>query len=164
MSGYAQEMAFARSREAFAQAGGWLAGPEAAGLEHAVLEEELQVRGREIARLLLQDHLDARAAGEPRRVQVTGPDGVIRRRAEPGHARPLSSVLGPVTVTRIAYRAPGAPNVHPADAGLNLPPGRHSHGLCKMVAAAAARGSLAAACAEVRARTGCALGTRQCQQ
>jgi hypothetical protein len=37
MSGYAQETAFARSREAFAQAEEWLAGPEAAGLDHAVL-------------------------------------------------------------------------------------------------------------------------------
>jgi hypothetical protein len=164
MSGYAQEAAFARSREAFAQAEGWLAGAEAAGLDHAALEEQLAARGREIQRRLLQDHLDARAAREPRRAQVTGPDGITRRRAERGHARPLSSVFGPVTVTRIAYRAPGAPSAHPADAELSLPPGRHSHGLAKLAASAAARGSLAQACAEVRARTGCALGTRQCQQ
>ena len=69
-----------------------------------------------------------------------------------------------MTVTRIAYRAPGARNAHPADEQLNLPPGKHSHGLGKLVALAAARSSLAAACAEVTARTGCALGTRQCQQ
>jgi hypothetical protein len=75
MSGYAQETAFARSREAFAQAEEWLAGPEAAGLDHAVLEEELAVRGREIQQRLLQDHLDARAAAELRRARVTGPDG-----------------------------------------------------------------------------------------
>jgi hypothetical protein len=163
MSGYAQETAFARSREAFALIEGWLAGPEAAGLDHAAVEEGLAARGRELLRLLFQDHLDARAAAEPRRAQVTGPDGICRRRAEAGHARPLASVFGPVRVTRIAYRAPGAPNVHPADAGLNLPPGKHSCGLSKK-AAAAARGSLAAACAEVTAQTGCALGTRQCQQ
>ena len=62
MSGYAPEAAFARSREAFAQAERWLAGAGAAGLDHAALEKELPVRGREIQRLLLQDHLDARAA------------------------------------------------------------------------------------------------------
>jgi hypothetical protein len=164
MSGYAQEAAFARSREAFAQIEGWLAGAEAAGLEHAALEEQLAARGREMQRLLLQDHLDGRAAAEPRREQVTGPDGITRTRAEPGHARPLASVFGPVRVTRIAYRAPGAPNAHPADAELNLPAGKHSHGLCKRVAAAAARGSFGQACAEVTGQTGCALGTRQCQQ
>jgi hypothetical protein len=164
MPGYAQETAFTRSREAFAQTEGWLAGPEAARLDHAALEEELQGRGREIQRLLLQDHLDARAACERRRAQVTGPDGICRTRAEAGHARPLSSVLGPVRVTRIAYRAPGARNVHPADAELNLPPGRHSHGLSRAVAAAAARGSFAQACADITGQSGCALGTRQCQQ
>ena len=164
MSGYVLEMAFARSREAFAQAEEWLAGPGAAGLEHGALEKELAVRGREIIRRLFQDHLWARAAAEPRLAQVTGPDGMTRRRAERGHTRPLASVFGPVIVSRIAYRAPGAPNAHPADAQLNLPPARYSHGLSEMAAAAAARGSLAAACAEVTSRTGCKLGTRQCQQ
>jgi len=164
MPGYAPQVAFARSREAFAKAEGWLAGAEAAGLDHAALEEQLAARGREIQRLLLQDHLDARAAAEPRRAQVTGPDGICRRRAEPGHARPLASVFGPVRVTRIAYRAPGAPSVHPADAELNLPAGKHSHGLSRGVAAAAARGSFAQACADIIRQTGCTLGTRQCQQ
>ena len=164
MSGYAQETAFARSREAFAQAEEWLAGPEAAGLDHAALEEQLAARGREIQQRLLQDHLDARAAAEPRRAQVTGPDGIVRTRAEAGHTRPLASVFGPVRVSRIACRAPAARNAHPADEQLNLPPGKHSHGLSKLVALAAARSSLAAACAEITARTGCQLGTRQCQQ
>jgi len=164
MSGYAQEMAFARSREVFAQAVGWLAGPEAAGLDHAAVEEELAVRGREMLRLLYQGYLDARAAAEPRREQVMGPDGICRTWAEWGHTRPLASVFGLVTVTRIAYRAPGARNVHLADGQLNLPPVKHSHGLSKLVAVLASRGSLAAACAGITAATGCALGTRQCQQ
>ena len=164
MSEYAQETAFARSRVVFARAEEWLAGPGAAGLGHAVLEEELLVRGQQIARQLLQDYLDARAAAEPRREQVTGPDGVCRRRAERGHARMLASVLGPVTVRRIGYRAPGARNVYPADAELDLPAGRHSHGLAKMTVCEAARGSLEQACGQVRSRTGCKLGTRQCQE
>jgi hypothetical protein len=73
-------------------------------------------------------------------------------------------VFGPVRASRIAYRAPGAPNVHPADELLGLPAGKHSQGVAKLAAAAAAGGSLAAACAQVRARTGCPLGTRQCQE
>jgi hypothetical protein len=164
MPEYVPDEVFARSREVFARAEGWLAGPGAAGLGHAVLEEELAVRGQQIARQLLQDYLDARAAAEPRREQVTGPDGVCRGRAERGHARTLASVLGPVTVTRIGYRAPGARNAYPADAELSLPPGRHSHGLAKMTACEAARGSLEQACAQVRSRTGCKLGTRQAQE
>jgi len=164
MSGYAPDGAFVCSREAFAQAEEWLQGPEAAGLEHAALEEQLEARGREIQRRLLQDHLDLRAAREQRREQVTGADGICRRRAEAGHTRPLASVFGPVTVSRIAYRAPGAGNVHLADAELNLPPGRHSHGLSRKIAAAAARVSFGQACAEVVGQTGSRLGKRQAQE
>ena len=164
MPGYAPGMAFARSREAFAGIEEWLEGPQAAGLEHAELEEQLAARGRELLRLQLQDHLDARAAGEQRRGQVTGPDGSARPRAERGHRRALSTVFGPVTVSRIAYRAPGAPSVHPADAELNLPPGKHSHGLRRLAAAAAVRGSFGQACALVTGQTGARLGKRQCEE
>src|ERR1700729_2379530 len=90
MSGYSVEEAFGQSREAFARAQEWLAGPAAAGLDHAVVEEELAVRGREIQRLMFQDYLDAQAAAEPRLAQVAGPDGGVRRRAERGHSRLLA--------------------------------------------------------------------------
>jgi hypothetical protein len=163
MAEHSVEESFARSQEAFAAAREWLAGP-AAGLDHAAVEEGLAARGREIQRLLFQEYLDEQAAAEPRLVQVTGPDAVTRTRAERGHARLLASVFGPVTVSRIAYRAAGAPNVHPLDGQLNMPAGKHSHGVAKMTAAAAAAGSLEQACAQVRARTGNRLGTRQAQQ
>jgi hypothetical protein len=81
MTGSSAEESFERSREAFGRVQEWLAGPEAAGLDHAAVEEELAARGREAQRLL-QDHLDARAAAELRLAQVSGPDGVTRTRAE----------------------------------------------------------------------------------
>jgi hypothetical protein len=71
-------------------------------------------------RALLQDHMDPRSIREPRRIEVIGSDQVARRRIEPGHKRLLATVFGPVTVTRTAYRALGAGNLHPLDAGLNL--------------------------------------------
>ena len=164
MSGYAPEGSFGCSREAFARVEEWLSDTEAAGLEHAALEEQLEARGREIQRQLLQDHLDLRAAREQRREQVRGPDGICRTRAETGHARPLATVFGPVTVSRIAYRSPGARNVHVADAELNLPPGKHSHGLSKRIARGVARGSFEQACADIVRQTGSRLGKRQCQE
>ena len=54
--------AFAQSRECFAELEEWLASEEAAGLQHAELEEQLEVRGRELLRRLFQDRLDVRAA------------------------------------------------------------------------------------------------------
>ena len=155
---------FARSGEQFAGIVGWLGGAQAAGLDHAALEEQVAARAREVARLLLQEHLDLRAERERRREEVTGPDGIRRTRAERGHGRRLATTLGPVRVTRIAYRAPGAPNVHPADAGLSLPPGKHSRGLGRLVVIEAARGSIGQGCAAVRRATGVGIGTRQAQQ
>ncbi|WP_328474604.1 hypothetical protein OHA21_15635 [Actinoplanes sp. NBC_00393] len=93
--------------------------------EHAV-EEFIAGCGRDVLRQALQDHLDARAAAERRLPEVTGADQVPRRRAEPGHTRLLSTTLGRVEVTRIAYRHPGVSNLHPADARLALPEGRYS--------------------------------------
>ena len=74
MQGYAsacRDEAFTGAREQFAQTEEWLAG-EAAGLQHAELEEQLEVRGRELVRRLLQGHLDLLAAREERRDDVAG--------------------------------------------------------------------------------------------
>jgi hypothetical protein len=163
VTGYAPGEEFACSGEVFGQIEEWLGSAEAAGLEHAELEEQLAARGRELQRRMLQDHLDLRAAREQRRQDVTGPDGTVRPRAERGHSRRLSTRFGQVTVTRIAYRAPGKGNVHPADAELNLPPGRHSHGLSQMIARAAAQVSFGAACERVARESGSPLGRRQGQ-
>ena len=76
--------AFAQSRACFAGMEEWLSGPEAAGLTHAELEEQLGARGRELLRRLHQDHLDLRAAREQRRTNVTGPDGAPAPAPRPG--------------------------------------------------------------------------------
>jgi hypothetical protein len=60
----------------------------AAGLGHAELEELLELRGRELLRQLLQDHLDLRQVREEQTVRahgapVSGADGVIRTRSRP---------------------------------------------------------------------------------
>jgi hypothetical protein len=164
VSGYVAGEVFARADEAVTEAEEWLAGPGAAGLGHAAVEEGLAERLREIGRRLFQAYLAVRAAAEPRLAEVAGADGVVRTRAERGRSRALASVFGPVVVSRIAYRAAGVPAVHLLDAGLSLPAGKHSHGVAEMTAAETVRGSLEQACGQVRSRTGCKLGTRQAQQ
>ena len=72
------------------------------GLQHGELEEQLEVRGRELLRRLFQDRLDLTAAREERRYDVTGADGVVRTRAERGRIGPLMTKFGQVTVSRIA--------------------------------------------------------------
>jgi hypothetical protein len=166
MQGYAAEPdgAFARSGECFAELGKWLESEDAAGLQHGELEEQLDVRGRELLRRLFQDRLDLTAAREVRRHDVAGEDGVLRTRAEKGRTRPLVTRFGQVTVSRIAYRAPGRPNVHPLDAELNLPEEKHSHGLRRLAAIESARGSIEAAGGAVARATGVTIGKRQLEE
>jgi len=152
--------AFASTRACFATIEGWLAGQDSSALEHGELEQQLDTRGRELLRLLFQDHLELRALREER-LEVADPDGSYRTRAETGHTRGLATIFGEVTVTRLAYREAGQPNLHPADAVLNLPTERHSHGLRQLAAIESSRGSFDAAVEAVERGTGQHLGKRQ---
>jgi hypothetical protein len=155
---------FEGSRERFGVLLGFMEGQDAAALTHSELEERLTVDGRELLRQLMQDHMDLRAGREERLEVVSDADGVPRRAAERGHERVLASVFGELTVTRIAYRAKGAGNLHPADGMLNLPLGRHSHGLGRHAALESSRGSFGEAIDAIERFTGQKLGKRQIEQ
>jgi hypothetical protein len=135
----------------------------AARPEHAV-EEFITESGRDVLKQALQDHLDARAAAEPRLPEVAGADEVVRRRAEPGHTRLLSTTLGRVEVTRVAYRAPAVSNLHPADAQLALPEGRYSYPLQKVVVHESVTGALREARDGLQRVIGQKVGTQQLMQ
>jgi hypothetical protein len=92
---------------------------------------------------------------------VSGADGVARRSAERGHERALASVFGEVVVRRIAYRSRGARNLCVADARLNVPRERHSHGLRRLAAIEASRGSYDEAAAAIMRVTGVRPAKRQ---
>ncbi|WTX00980.1 ISKra4 family transposase (plasmid) [Streptomycetaceae bacterium NBC_01309] len=158
---------FARSISSFESLTRTLSGPAADGWTHAELEEHLEEAGRELLRRLLQDHLDLRALREEphdrtgARPQVVGPEGRPRPWREPGHARWLACLFGVVRVRRVAHRGPGLPNVHPADAVLSLPAGRHSMGLRRLAVVEAVRGSYDQAAEAVERRCGKVLGKRR---
>jgi hypothetical protein len=162
--GSSRSAGFASSREQFESLVSFLDGTDAAGLSHAELEERLDCDGRELLRRLLDDHLALRAIREQRLQQVVGGEGVARGRVETGHIRSLETVFGTVSVERLAYRALGLANLHPADAALNLPVERHSHGLRKLVALEAARGSFQDAVDAIERQTGQRLGKRQVEE
>ena len=167
MPGYASagtQAAFTASYTRFDGLVAWLAGDQSAGMTHAELEERLHTEGLVLLRQLLQDSLDLQAVREKRLAEVVDADGHRRGRAETGHARALATRFGPVSVTRIAYRAPGRSSLHPADAALNLPAEKHSHGLRRLAAIEAAGGSFADAAAAIERATGVRLGRRQVEQ
>lgn len=160
---------FAVSGGMFAALASELAGPSAAGMTAFELEELVDERGREVLRQLVQDHYGLRAVREEQKAReqhapVTGRDGITRTRLETGHGRLLATLFGTVTVTRCAWRKPGAPDYRPADAALSLPAGRHSHTLAKLAALEAARGSFDAAHAAIARRCGPVIGKRQVEE
>jgi len=89
---------------------------------------------------------------------------VSRPSTETGHARVLATVFGQVNVTRIAYRKPGRGNLNPADATLNLPAERHSHGLRRLAAVESSRGSFDDASEAMDRATGQQVGKRQVEE
>jgi hypothetical protein len=155
---------FARSRAQFEEMIASLGDDGAAKLDHGELEDRLDTEGRELLRLLYQDHLDLRAAREQRLEEVADADGLSRPSVEAGHGRALSTIFGEVSVTRLAYRRRNQPNLHPADGVLNLPEERHSHGVRRRAATEAARGSFDDATATLRAGSGAVVGKRQVEQ
>lgn len=159
------------SRDAFERLISALAEGPAGGLPHDELEVQIEQLGRELLRQVMQDHLDSRArkeedamwdkGGQP---VVLGPEGQPRTWRERGHRRLLTCVFGPVRVSRIAHRGRGVANVHPADAQLSLPAGRHSRGLARLAALEAVRGSFDQAAAAIERRCGKVLGKRRLKE
>jgi hypothetical protein len=161
----AAEDAFAASRGLFEQVAADLSGPDTAAMTHSQLEDMLGLRMREVTRSLFQNHLNLRALTETRVADVVDANGVARTRIEHGRGRILATVFGKVTTTRIAYWGTGVvADLHVADAVLNMPAGMHSHGVAKLAATEAARGSFAEASERVNALTGAGVGHRQVQE
>jgi hypothetical protein len=96
--------------------------------------------------------------------EVLDASGVARRAVEADHRRALTTVFGEVVVTRLAYRRRGEENLHPADAALNLPEERHSHGLRELAAIEAARGSFEEAKDAIARATGATVAKRQVEE
>ena len=154
---------FVVSRGCFEEMLVWLDGGVAGGLSHAELETQLDVKGRELLRRLYQEHLDLRTVREAR-VEVIDAHGTVYGTVEGGHHRTLATIFGTVDVDRFAYRHRGCVNLHPADAVLNLPTGRHSHGLRRLAAIESARGSFDAATEAIERSTGVMVGKRQVEE
>jgi hypothetical protein len=148
-------------RGLFAKAVEWLGGDESAGLAHGDLETQIATRFWDLARQAVQDHLDLRAADEQILTDVVDAEAVPRGRVETGRERVLATVFGAVVVDRLAYRQRGCSDLHPADAVLNLPLEMHSHGLRRLAAVEATRGSFGQAVEAIGRATRQRIGKRQ---
>ncbi|MCA1701635.1 MAG: hypothetical protein LC790_23180, partial [Actinobacteria bacterium] len=108
--------------QAFEELERFLAEAGEARLALAQIERGAEPRGRELLRLLLQAHIDARGAGEVGEAIIAQlPEGPVRLGYKRRHSRPVLTLFGEVRVTRVGYGAPGQQAIHPLDRELRLP-------------------------------------------
>jgi hypothetical protein len=136
---------------------------EASNLTHGELEDVVTREGREVERLLYQGYLALRAEREKVLASVSGADQVERTHHRPG-SRPLATLFGAVTVLRMAYSARGASSLRPLDAALNLPEERYSHGLRRLAATEAIKGSFDQTVEAIERQTGTKVPKRQVEE
>lgn len=132
------------------------------GEEHGAVERWLMVEGRELMRLMFQEHLDLRGDAE-QPVKVVAADGVARD-AVRASERGLESVFGDVDVPRLLYQAPGRVGLAPMDALLNLPRDHYSHGVREIIAKEIARASYDEVSELIRDYSGAKIAKRQIEE
>ena len=154
---------FAQARNCFEQMERWLCSEEAFSNTHSELEGQLTVDGHELLREMLQAHLQLRALREERLAVVEGNDGQERRHVEDSD-RGLMTVFGPVRVPRMSYGARDVNDLHPADAALNLPDEKASHGLRKVAAEEACKASFDEVVKAIDTHTGARVAKRQAEE
>jgi len=156
------EYPYGHGQEYFEQIIGLLDSKEGNSMDMSKLEQELEKRGRELMRILLQEHLNNRSPGtssEP----VRDADG-IERIETPAHERKIETVFGRVELNRSGYGEKGCESLHPLDAELNLPPEIYSLELHRRVAEEAAKNSFEEVVETIAKTTGGHVPKRQAEQ
>jgi len=156
-----EQPSFARARVFGDEVEQKLRGDELLRAEHAEVEAFIELQGREWARLMFEAQFELRAQLE-RRVEVTA-DGVERTKVRDSE-RHLETVVGTLVIPRLAYQATGARDAHPMDAVLNLPVELFSHGVRRMAAKEAARGSFDEVVELIGNYSGAKVGKRQVEE
>jgi hypothetical protein len=157
-----EESAFDQAEGVFSATMAEMKSPEAMKLSHVELEQLGLERATEMARLLIQGHLDMRAAQEQRGA-VTGADGKTRTQARSSR-RKLQLVVGGVVVERLLYQVAGGTGLCPQDGALNLPEDSFSMGVRRRVAEEAAQGSFDRVVASLAATTRAEVAKRQAEE
>lgn len=156
------ERPYEQGRQCFEHIVDFLDSKEGCSMNHSELERELEKRGRELMRILLQEHLDNRGPGrceEP----VGGADGIERPR-EKNQDRNIETVFGTVRLNRTGYGQEGVESLRPLDAELNLPVERYSLELRRRVAEEVAKNSFDETVKTINRNTGGHVPKRQVEE
>jgi len=146
--------------ERFSQMIAWAA-QDAAAAYHGDREKVIGEAGRELQRQLLEATFTIDCAREERVTQVTSAAGIRHGSVEKGHDRGLSSVFGPVRVTRLAYRNRREASLCPADARWMLPDDPYTLGMRALAARHLTAGGYGQAQVLIADRAGVTVGRAQ---
>jgi hypothetical protein len=114
--------------EAFSELERFLEGAARAHAGLGVVERESERRGREMVRLMLQAHLDARGNGNVgEAIVVQAGQARLRLAHRRIRRRRVLTVFGELKLTRAGYGAPGERTVYPLDRQLQLPARTYSY-------------------------------------
>lgn len=155
---------FLAADEAYADVKAWLAASEAESMSESELQRELEPRGREIMRRLMQSHTTLRCQRVPTEEEVVGEDGHRRTHVREGSLRQLLTIFGTIEVIRQGFGGRSMDSRFPVDADLNLPQEKHSLEVRRRCAFEAARGSYDEGVAALARTTGALVAKRQFQQ
>ena len=155
---------FSLAREQFAKIIAFLTSDSAQQLDHGNIEEKIMKEGWEILRRLLQGHLDLRANQEQKSNSIKTSSGMLLTQCRTGCKRKLESLFGEVTVKRMSYKQRGEESIFPLDSDLNLPVGKYSHGLQKLVAEESSKTSFDEVVKTIKKLTGGKVPKRQAEE
>lgn len=151
---------FRNARDHFDATTAWLSGPDAP-MDHTALEEGLDVRGRELLRLMYQTRLDQLSKAErEQNARSPAPDGVKVR----ARSRQIESKFGRMSLGRLGFMVASKPTYYPLDERLNLPADLYTHPLRRRMAEEARRGSWEQAIENVERTTAAHVPKRQAEQ
>jgi len=157
-----RERFYDQSRQEFEDIVRSLDSEEVRSMTHSELERDLEKKGRELMRKLLQEHLEARGPGKCAQ-PVKDADGVERNRVRV-QERKLETIFGTVTTERAGYGQEKSRSLHPLDAELNLPDERYSLELRRRVAEEAAKSSFDETLESIGKTTGGHVPKRQIEE
>lgn len=131
-------------------------------MDHSDMELELEERGRELMREMMQAWLKLLAPAQAQGAVVDG-EGEERTRKRM-QTRHLETIFGEVEVERLGYGAEGKASLHPLDAHLNLPEELYSLEVRRRVAEEAAKSSFEEAAKTLARYTGAQVPKRQLEE
>ncbi len=102
----------------------WLCSQQAQTMSLGEVELAEEKRGRELLRLMLQDHVDKRGVGDVGqaiRVFDSSNDASTVYTRKRLHTRAIVGLFGRIIITRTGYGMPGQTSIHPLDELLQLP-------------------------------------------